>query len=50
MTRDTVIGETPASLATSLMVGAEPDRRDGRGGAAVLESMIVSVPSKLNAA
>src|ERR1044071_2019048 len=29
MTRDTVIGDTPACRATSLIVGAPPARRDG---------------------
>jgi hypothetical protein len=29
MTRDTVIGDTPARRATSLIVGALPARRDG---------------------
>jgi hypothetical protein len=39
MTRETVIGDTPARLATSLIVGADPDRREERDGAAGVELM-----------
>jgi hypothetical protein len=39
MTRDTVMGDTPARRATSLMVGADPERREERVGAAGVKSM-----------
>jgi hypothetical protein len=39
MTRDTVIGDTPARRATSLIVGAVPARREGLDRVEVLALM-----------